>query len=255
MRVGLATAHMYDYPLGRQRGEHAAGRCDPVVERVTDLSGRLGSGPSTSSRVRACGAGLPSSGWLGRSPVLKGIQPAGWLSSPPKGRGFSQRVREDSGIAGSGSPCNADTDTLDIRARPVGAEVYVGGAFADSASGVGQTEFGVLHSAYLGPMWLVVKSFQPAAGVAGEGRVLTLARGRAVRVNVPHQATDCPGHGPRGQTDPPTRTTRIHLAPRSRCEGAHQRLWDIVPAQVHHPDPDNRADRRHRTRARTEVGP
>ena len=60
---------------------------------------------------------------------------------------------------------------------------------------------------------------------------------------------------PRGQTDSPTSTICTHLAPRSRREGERQRLWDIVAAQVHHPEPVIRADRRHRTGAELRSAP
>ena len=41
---------------------------------------------------------------------------------------------------------------------------------------------------------------------------------------------------------------------RCRRVGERQRPWDIVAAQVHHPEPIIRADRRHRIRGRSEVG-
>ena len=59
----------------------------------------------------------------------------------------------------------------------------------------------------------------------------------------------------RGQTESPTRTTRSTLPGRSCRVGERQRLWDIVAAQDHHPEPIIRADRRHRTRGRSVVGP
>jgi hypothetical protein len=204
-------------------------------------------------RARATGLSLRA-GWLGRSSTSKGSNPAGWLSSPGKGGNFGERGREASGVAGGGTRYN--TDTLDIehvlRVRGCVSE----GRLQPSARGAVANRMGVCFIVPIwAAIWLVVTNSRQAVGVAHQGHFLTLARGPAIPGDCPSPGTDCPGHRPRGQTDSPTSTTRSRLVPRSRREGERQRLWDTVAAQVHHPEPVIRADRRHRTWGRTEVGP